>query len=243
MCTLTLLWKCHPAAPLVVAMNRDEFLARPTEGFSAWTSNEGIPLYAGRDRLSGGTWFGVGKRVVAGLTNDRSGGIPYPGKRSRGELVTRACGADSAARAAEELEECDPEDYGAFHLLVADTDALFWIRRSEDRMVATEVAPGLHVLGNLSLDAPDDPVVEFVHQAVSPHLADSEADLNLALLSALATNGDGRPCVHRGEYGTKSSALLHWRGANSNLLVCGGPPCEGEFEDHSPMLRKFISGT
>jgi uncharacterized protein with NRDE domain len=223
-----------------MALNRDEFLARPTDPFSAWTSVEGIPVFGGRDRTSGGTWFAVGKRVVAGLTNDRSEGIPYPGKRSRGELVTLACGARNAREAAEDIASRDPRDYGAFHLLVCDTEDMFWVHKNGDNLAATEVQAGLHVLGNLSLDAADDPVVQFVTEAVSPHLEMPRAGLTDVLKKALATNGDGKPCVHRGEYGTKSSALLWWQGNQSTLEVCEGAPCQGDFVEVSDALQAFL---
>jgi uncharacterized protein with NRDE domain len=103
MCTLITLWQCHPSAPLVVALNRDEFLGRPTRPPEFWEETPPqAPVVAGRDLQAGGTWFGIGRHVVAGLTNHRrpdaqSG--PTTGDASRGGLVLRALQSVSAAAA------------------------------------------------------------------------------------------------------------------------------------------------
>ena len=57
MCLLLFAWNAHPRYRLVVAANRDEWLARPTERAHAWNDAHGI--IAGVDREAGGTWLGV----------------------------------------------------------------------------------------------------------------------------------------------------------------------------------------
>ena len=77
------------------AFNRDEFLERPTAPLSVWAAPR---IVAMRDERSGGTFFAIGRHVVAGLTNDRSGGRPLPGALSRGELVVAAAAAHSSRK-------------------------------------------------------------------------------------------------------------------------------------------------
>ena len=75
MCTLIVLHRCVAGRPLVVAANRDEFLARPAEDFAIRTSATG-PILSPLDLEAGGTWVGLSQRgVFAGLTNLR----PLPG--------------------------------------------------------------------------------------------------------------------------------------------------------------------
>ena len=57
MCLVLIAWKVHPQYPLIVAANRDEFLARPTQAAHRWPGATG--MIAGKDLEAGGTWMGV----------------------------------------------------------------------------------------------------------------------------------------------------------------------------------------
>jgi uncharacterized protein with NRDE domain len=71
MCTLIALHRCVPGKPLVIAANRDEFLARPAEGPALRMRGSG-PILAPLDLEAGGTWLGLNARgVFVGLTNLR----------------------------------------------------------------------------------------------------------------------------------------------------------------------------
>ena len=86
MCLIVFAWKLIPNCPLVVAANRDEFFARPTQDADWWHDHPDV--YAGRDLQAGGTWLGVNRRGrFAALTNIRNGRAARLDKRSRGELV------------------------------------------------------------------------------------------------------------------------------------------------------------
>ena len=55
MCLIVLALGVHPRLPLVIAANRDEFLARPTAAAAVWTD---LPqIIGGRDLEKGGTWL------------------------------------------------------------------------------------------------------------------------------------------------------------------------------------------
>ncbi|MER2537862.1 MAG: NRDE family protein, partial [Azonexus sp.] len=53
MCLILVAWRAHPAFPLVVAANRDEFYARPTALAARWP--ESPEIIGGRDLEAGGT--------------------------------------------------------------------------------------------------------------------------------------------------------------------------------------------
>jgi uncharacterized protein with NRDE domain len=234
MCTLIAMWRHHPAAPLVLALNRDEFFARPTEPLHRWSDR---PIVAGRDLASGGTWFGVGRRVVAGLTNHRSGERSKPGERSRGKLVASALEADGAAEAERLLLALPGEAFGPFHLLLADLDSMRWLTNRSGRIESRAVEPGLHVLGNYGLDNPDDPVVAtLLRESADANELAGEA-LEMRLRATLAQTGPGRPCVRGEAYGTRSAAILFWGGEEAKLLAADGPPCETPWIDRSELLR------
>ena len=58
MCLIVFAWRPGHALPLIVAANRDEFYARPTQALAAWEDAPGV--HAGRDTEAGGTWLGIG---------------------------------------------------------------------------------------------------------------------------------------------------------------------------------------
>ncbi len=240
MCTLIALWRSHPSAPLVLALNRDEFLDRPAQTESLWTPpGAAHPIVSGRDLKSGGTWFGVGRAITAGLTNHRIGMRSRPGKKSRGELVTTALGFSDLASLQNHMLSLDALEYGSFHLLAADSNHMAWFTNRNDRMEVVDVPFGAHVLGNYGLNDASDPVVK----SVSPDLKGIEGlsvlDLETRLKGILSSHGQARPCVHLGPYGTRNASIL-WRGGKvDRFLTADGPPCTTKWTDHSELLTRY----
>lgn len=71
MCLVLLAINQHPAFPLIILSNRDEFYDRASFGAGFWDINTNI--YAGIDLQGGGTWFGVTRNShFALVTNHRS---------------------------------------------------------------------------------------------------------------------------------------------------------------------------
>lgn len=242
MCTLITLFRCHPSAPLVIALNRDEFLGRPTRAPEFWEeSPPHAPIVAGRDLQAGGTWFGIGRHLVAGLTNHRRPDArrgPSSGDASRGTLVVDALHAASVDEAAQALMRQEGDRYGPFHLLLSDGEQMRWITNRDGPMESHPVEPGLHVLGNLGLDKEGDPVVKTMHEELAAYADLDENELAERLKERLATHGVGHPCVHYSEiYGTRSSALLFWGRAQNAYWVTDGPPCRSEWIDRSALLK------
>jgi len=101
MCLIVFSVKQHPAFPLVVAANRDEFFRRPTAAMDWWHSETaGRDVLAGRDLQSGGTWLAVDEDgAVAAVTNVREGS-QVTGAHSRGELPLMALADNSDTLAA-----------------------------------------------------------------------------------------------------------------------------------------------
>jgi len=151
--------------PLVIAANRDEFLARPTLPLARWQTGSGQEIISGRDLRAGGTWMGItpGGRI-AFLTNVRQAS-PEAAPRSRGELVTRWLeGAGDAASFVAELEETEGGGaaYGGFNLVLGDLRRGAWTWVTNKSVVLSERAtlyvqtlpPGLYGLSNAGLDTP-----------------------------------------------------------------------------------------
>ena len=219
MCLIAIAWKAHPALPLVVAANRDEWRARPAEPAHWW---EGRPdLLAGRDLEAGGTWMGVtkGGRFCA-VTNFRDPSDKRMTARSRGELVAGfLTGHESPGEYCARLASRSG-DYNGFNLLAGAGDSLVYFGSREGEARAVE--PGIHALSNHLLDEPW-PKVRRAREAMREAVGNGDDPL-FAMLSdttpgrdeELPATGVGlawerrlSPALITGEdYGTRASTVL-----------------------------------
>ena len=128
MCTLVIHRRPGHAWPLAIAANRDEMADRPwLPPGRHWPDRPEV--FAGLDRLAGGSWLGVNDHgVVASILNRRNSLGPAPGLRSRGELVLDALDHADAAEAARALADLDARAWRGFNLVVADAQDAFWVR-------------------------------------------------------------------------------------------------------------------
>jgi uncharacterized protein with NRDE domain len=255
MCLLVALSRVHPEAALVVAANRDEWLARPARAMEVL--RDGAPrILGGRDLTAGGTWLAVNEHgVVAGLTNQPQPGGRDPAKRSRGELplvLARHRRADEAAAAF--AREVVAAEYNPCWILVGDRDALFYLELGGGPVRAVRLPPGVHVLENRPLEAPS-PKVALVREL----LAGCEgwrgealfAGLHAVLRSHLIPDGAREaprdatkpleaesPCVHAGPYGTRSSEIVVVAGgAPPAVRFTDGPSCTTPLRDATPLWQ------
>jgi len=240
MCTLAVYVRRFAEYPLVVAANRDEFLARPAT--SPLLLSPSPRIVGGRDLLAGGTWLGISEHgVAAGLLNRRTADAPVADKRSRGLLMLETLAAPSAADAAQVLAATDPATYNAFTLLVADARTAVVAQNRPDGMQLTELTAGVHVLSNLDFDDPTCPKRARSHERFARVATAFEADGDLdAFRDALRTilsdhtvaldprlpDALGSLCVHTEHFGTRCSSLvfLDARGTWSHWFA-DGPPC------------------
>lgn len=140
-----------PDLPLVVAANRDEFLARPTAPAAFWP--EAPDVLAGRDLEGGGTWLGVTRTGrFAALTNFRDPSSRCPGAPSRGGLVSGFLTGSEEPEAYLARIAGEAERYNGFNLVAGGPSALFWFSNRAGRI--ERIAPGVHGLSNHLLDTP-----------------------------------------------------------------------------------------
>jgi len=203
MCLILVAWRQHPDFPLVVAANRDEFHARPTEAAAFWKDHPGI--LAGRDLQAKGTWLGAARSGrFAAVTNYR-GALDPNAAESRGALVTRFLLNDLSPK--QYIAGLRPGNYSGFNLLAADGDELWWM--SNRGGVARKLEPGCHALGNLLLDTPEVMEVKSRFEA-APAVIEP-------LFSLLATAKIIAPV-----YGTRCSTVL-LAGADGRLQFAERP--------------------
>lgn len=150
MCILFIAKNVHPEYPLIIAANRDEYYARPTQPPHWW--DDAPHLFAGKDLQAGGTWLGYNRHNrVAGITNLRRLDWYQAGAKSRGDLVKRFLDIEAASTSLAVAEFTDflkanYKHYNPFNLLFGDADQLS-VFSSADGLVR-ELNEGIHSLSN-----------------------------------------------------------------------------------------------
>ena len=159
MCTVILAWQVLPDAPLVLAANRDELLARPSDPPLLLTSDP--PRWGGRDRLAGGTWLAVDPAGrIGAVTNRHPGGQPPArdsSRHSRGALPLDVLAGDDAA-ALTGWSRSSPRTYNPVNVLYASADVAAWCTSMDDDIGrrTSRLPPGVHVLTEQDVDDLDD---------------------------------------------------------------------------------------
>jgi uncharacterized protein with NRDE domain len=156
MCLIVFAIDSHPRFPFVLAANRDEFYARPTQPLHLW--RDAPQILAGRDLEAGGTWLGITRSLrFAAITNVREGVQRAATQRSRGALVRDfLLGTQPAAQYAQRAHE-EGEHYAGFNLLLGDPSSIYYCSNRGDAPRA--LGRGIYGLSNDSLDTPWPKVV------------------------------------------------------------------------------------
>lgn len=221
MCLILIAHRPTEEIPLLVLANRDEFYARPTAAAGPWAECQ--ELIAGRDLVSGGSWFGARGERWASVTNIREGHRSSHSTRSRGWLVRDyLLGQESPGEfLAGRIDHA--QEYAGYNLLLGDGAELWY---SNNRTVSTQrLTPGLYGLSNHFLDSPWPKVVR-AKQVLSRLLDEPcfDRDKAFALLADTTRAADedlpdtgisldweralSSAFIHRNEYGTRCSTLL-----------------------------------
>lgn len=211
MCLILTAHRAVPGHVLVLACNRDEFFARPTEPANYWT--DAPHVLAGRDLEKGGTWMGVTRDGRwAAVTNYRDGTRPETGSRSRGELVARyLLEGSSAANYATAVASAGAEYHG-FNLLVGDSEGVHYVSNRGARPRALE--PGIYGLSNHLLDTPW-PKVERGKREMKALFGGNPEDPTEPLLALLA---DRRPAA--ADALPETGVSRDWEKLLSSVFIC-----------------------
>lgn len=223
MCLVALALQVHPDYPLVIAANRDEYYARPTDRAGFWQDQPGI--LGGRDALHGGSWFAVSRDGrFAAVTNIRGDEMEKDAPRSRGLLVSGfLSGTGSMQDYLEQLVE-ETADYNAFNLLLGTAKEVFFMssrKRSFQRM-----EQGIHAVSNGELDEAWPKVIR-IRKVLAGLVANGSINEHESLLQALADREQPRDgalpdtgvgeelerllapvFIHGDSYGTRASTVF-----------------------------------
>jgi len=220
MCLVIIGWQQHREYPLILAGNRDEFHARPTQEAHWWPDQADI--VGGRDLQAAGTWLALRRNGrFATVTNFRDAEPPSAKLRSRGHLVSDFL--KSADSPLDYLSRIDGAAYGGFNLLVGEGDTLAWLsNRSGPPRV---LAPGIYGLSNALLDSPWHKVLRSkaaLRQLIEEDRVNASALMRLLgdrdkapaseiadeHLSFATAHAISAPFIVLPDYGTRSSSVV-----------------------------------
>ena len=149
MCLIALALGQVPGCPLVIAANRDEFHARPTQDAHWWPDKPDV--LGGRDLQAGGTWLALGRNGrFATVTNFRDAQSPEPKHRSRGHLVTGFLDSELGPEAY--LATIEEDAYSGFNLIAGTATEVAYLSNREAGI--RSLGPGVYGLSNALLDGP-----------------------------------------------------------------------------------------
>ncbi len=249
MCTTIVLHRVFPSHPIVVAGNRDEWLARAALAPHVWTvrgENGPVRIFAGKDRKEGGTWFGVNQHgLVVGLTN-RYTGMRDPDRASRGQLVVKCLAQKTVREALAILTPAEASRYNPFNLFCLSDEGGGLVTHDDQGFQRLPLERGIHILTNHAPDDARDPKRRWILSQMKALPAEPGAIVEpVSRILATHGGGDSRPsvCVHLPGYGTVSSfmLLLASRKEQSRYLYADGPPCRTAFEDVTPDFLEVFS--
>jgi len=206
MCLILFSISADPRYRLVVAANRDEFYARPTQRPDFWP--DAAHILGGRDLQAGGTWLGVTRYGrFAAVTNFRESPMEPVPPRSRGALVADFLrSTDSCATYIGRIAPIANEFRG-FNLLIDDGQDIYYY--SNRQLYGQLLKPGFYGLSNQLLDC-DWPKVNRGREQLQA-IGDSGFD-NEALFALLADRGDQLPFsagfIQSDTYGTSASTVV-----------------------------------
>lgn len=149
MCLVVIAHRAHADYSLLIAGNRDEFHARPTQGARWWPDRPDV--VGGRDLQAGGTWLALHRSGrFATVTNFRDAEATVGKLASRGELVTSFL--DGNMQPLDYVAGIDGDRYGGFNLLVGNSRTLAYL--SNQNGDCRELQPGIYAVANATLDTP-----------------------------------------------------------------------------------------
>ena len=264
MCTLVFGLDVLGPSSVLIATNRDEDPARPSEPPQVLCRE---PLLAGgRDAVAGGTWLAVrasargaangtgdsGARgaaeapqstpapapAVVMLLNRRDPTPAKPGRRSRGLLTLDVATAPDPRERA--LAEAEIGHYAPCSLIWLSAGESWHLSiRPGHAPTIESLAPGWHAITHFELDDPADPRASWILARLTHWRPRSRADAELRLTALISSHGDGGTpavCLHDGRAPTVSAAMLWLAPGELSYRHAQGRPCQTPFEDWTQLV-------
>lgn len=246
MCIAAFAWNPDSETPLVLAANRDEFFARPTEPMHWWPDS---PVLAGRDLKANGAWLGITRHGrFAMLTNIRNPGLRRDAAPSRGDIVKNFLESSASSASYVTTLAANAARYEGFNFLcghVGDDSRELWFLNSAQG-AAKRLSQGVYGLSNATLDTAW-PKLTRIKQGLRHALAEPDSQAQDERLLRLLRNSTATPTqqlpntgvpieweralgsifINRDGYGTRASTLLRVNGNHATVTEVNYAPDAG----------------
>jgi uncharacterized protein with NRDE domain len=207
MCLIAVAHGVSDRHALIVAANRDERHARPSDPAGWWTDRP--DCLGGRDRLAGGSWLAMHRSGRLAAVTNRG---PATGRalHSRGKLVGDFLASSASSDAFAAALRGEGRHYAPFNLLLYDGEQLHF---SSNRDGDQPLAPGVHSIGNTTLDS-DWPKIAESRQRMRAAFDLDEPERALFELLAERQSANGGSAYDEAiflvgpEFGTRSSTVV-----------------------------------
>jgi uncharacterized protein with NRDE domain len=240
-CTILLAWRCHADAPIVLAANRDELIARASAPPDVLSTSPWV--VGGRDLVAGGTWLAVGAAGLVGAVTNRSPAVgkpepPDPTRRSRGEIPLALLAGVDPQEIPARLAVLGPGRYNPVNVLWVSAERALVAEVDDTGPVRViDLQPGPHVLTTGDLDDATRPKVAMLRARMDAALGagggSGETLLRMRSLLASHTSPTGRPvdaaCIHGDVYGTVSASSVVAGSRGITYEHAPGRPCVTPF--------------
>jgi hypothetical protein len=240
MCILILGCDVLAAGGVLLAANRDEDPARPSDPPRMLCERP----RGGRDRRAGGTWLAV-REGRAGVAEDDPARLDAaPERREMLERLGAVSGPGlphaALFRAFAALRQAP---YAPCTLLFAAPEACWLMAAAADAAPRCEPVPGgWHVITHADLDDAREPRTARLMRELAGFAPHSVAQAEQRLDALLRSHGDdasGIPpvCLHAGRMVTVSASSVWLAAGEARYRHAEGRPCEHVLADHSHLLR------
>ena len=150
MCTLFIHRSKNSDWPILIANNRDEYLARTfkSPGYH-WNNN----IFAGKDISKGGSWLGLNENgLCAAILNRASNELKNKNLNSRGKIIIDILKKSDAKSALKYIESSFKKDTRFFNLFISDYKNAFWIKYNQNEFKSFVVPYGFSIIDNYDLN-------------------------------------------------------------------------------------------
>lgn len=149
MSMIAIAWRAHPDFPLVLLMNHDGPLDRPSAPAAWWP--EAPHCFAGRDEAKGGAWMGVTREGRYAAVTPYRDNLPVdPALPSRGQLTLDYLGSEETPVAHVRQFMRNRGSHPPFNLIVGSTRQAYYAGTHTRLPLA--LTQGVHTVSNGLLD-------------------------------------------------------------------------------------------
>ena len=150
MCTLFIHRSKNSDWPILIANNRDEYLARSFKSPGYHWNNS---IFAGKDILEGGSWLGLNENgLCAAILNRASNKLKDKNLNSRGKIIIDILKKSDAKSALKYIESYFKKDTRFFNLFISDYKNAFWVKYDQNKFESFEVPYGFSIIDNHDLN-------------------------------------------------------------------------------------------